>query len=157
MAGDLDRTDLRILGLLQNNARVSNKELAAEVGLAESSCLERVRRLERRGVIRGAHAEVDPAALGIQLQAMVLVRLRKHSRELVQAFRDHIMTIPEVRAAFLVAGQHDFMIHVAVPSSDHLRDLELNEITIRPEVVHLETALIFEVHNKHVLPAFVGE
>ena len=76
----MDRIESCILAELQNNARLSNKELAGRVGLSPSSCLERVRRLTERGVIRGAHVEVDPSALGITLQAFVGIRLRKHSK-----------------------------------------------------------------------------
>jgi DNA-binding Lrp family transcriptional regulator len=79
----IDRIDGRILDELQKNARLSNKELAGRVGLAPSSCLERVRRLRRDGVPRGFHAEVDPGALGIGLQALIAVRLARHSRDLV--------------------------------------------------------------------------
>ena len=76
-----DRIDDAILRALQNNARISNKELAAEVGLAPSSCLERVRRLTDRGVVKGYQAKVDPVALGVGLQAFVAVQLAKHSVE----------------------------------------------------------------------------
>ena len=74
----MDRIDDAILGALQNDGRMSNKELAAQVGLAPSSCLDRVRRLHERGVIRGYHAEVDPGAMKIGLQAFVFVRLTQH-------------------------------------------------------------------------------
>ena len=77
----LDRIDRQILAALQNNARLSNKELAAVIGLAPSSCLERVRKLEESEVLRGYHADVAPAALGVKLQAMVAVRMREHSRD----------------------------------------------------------------------------
>ena len=93
---DLDRTDFEILAHLQKNARLSNKELAARVGLAPSSCLERVRRLVERRVLRGFHADVDPAALGIEIEAMIAVRLVRHSRKDVDQFRAHVMGLPEV-------------------------------------------------------------
>ena len=96
----LDQIDFAILENLQNNARLSNKELANRVHLAPSSCLERVRRLTGAGVFRGFHAEVDPAALGQALQAMITVRLRRHSRRDVMAFRAHLLALPEVLALF---------------------------------------------------------
>ena len=83
----LDRIDRQLVAALRKNARLSNRELAAHVGLSASSCLERVRRLESRGVLRGYHADVDPRALGVGLQAVVAVRLSQHSRALVDAFR----------------------------------------------------------------------
>lgn len=148
----LDRIDFAILSALQKNARISNKELAAQVGLAPSSCLERVRRLAADGVLRGSHAEVDPKALGVGLQAMIAVRLSRHSRELVEAFREHALGLPEVLALYHLAGANDFLVHVAVRDSDGLRDLALTAFTTRPEVAHLETALIFEHARGSELP-----
>ena len=80
---DFDRIDRAILALLAKNARTTNKELAASIGLSQSACLERVRRLEERGALRGAHADVDPAAFGIGLQAFVSVQLKRHTRTAV--------------------------------------------------------------------------
>lgn len=149
---ELDRTDLTILDALRKDARLSNKELAARAGLAPSSCLQRVRRLEQRGVIRGYHAEVDPGALGVGMQAMVAIRLSRHSRSLVDSFREHVLGTPEVRAIYHVAGASDFLLHVAVRDADHLRELVLGTLTVRPEVAHVETALIFELVVNRELP-----
>ena len=131
---DLDRIDCDILTLLQKDARLSNKELAAGVGLAASSCLARVQRLRSLGVLRGAHAEVDPQALGIGLQALIAVQLRQHSRAQVKAFWKHALGLPEVLSVFHVAGTHDFQVHVAVRDAHHLRDLALDAFTTRSEV-----------------------
>ena len=148
----LDRIDFDIVAALQNDARLSNKELAARVGLAPSSCLERVRRLVRDRVLLGFHAEVDPRALGVGLQALVLVRLSRHSRRQVESFRRHALGLPECVALYHVAGQHDFLLHMAVRDADHLRDLALDAFTTRPEVAQLETHLIFERADKGGLP-----
>ena len=110
----LDRIDFALLAALQNDGRLSNKELAARVGLAPSSCLERVRRLRETGALRGVHAELDPAAVGIGLQALIAVRLRQHSRDLVERFRAHVLSLHEVISLFHVAGANDFLVHVAV-------------------------------------------
>ena len=144
----LDRIDDAILLALQNNARISNKELAAAVGLAPSSCLERVRRLQDRGVITGYHADVDPSALGVGLQAMVAVQLATHSRHLVEAFRAHLLMLPEILSVYHMGGENDFLVHVAVRDADHLRDLALDAFTTRAEVARMQTALVYE----HVQP-----
>lgn len=149
-----DRIDSEILTALQNNARLSNKELAARVGVAQSTCLERVRRMTRAGVIRGSHCEVDAHALGIGLMAMIAVRLSRHSRQLVDTFRSHVLELPEVVACYHMAGANDYLIHVAVRDSDHLRDLALSAFTTRPEVAHLETALVFEHVGNRPLPNY---
>ncbi len=140
----MDRIDNAILASLQKDGRMSNKELAAAVGLAPSSCLERVRRLQDRGVLRGFRADVDPKAVGIGLQAFVFVRLDQHSRDMVDTFREHILSLPEVVAVYHVAGQEDFIVHVAVRDADHLRNLTLDDFTTRAEVARLNTALVYE-------------
>ncbi len=140
----LDRIDREILVALQQNARLTNKELAGRVGLAESSCHERVKRLVQGGVLRGFHAEVDPRVLGTSLQALVAVRLARHTIAAVASFRQAMLELPEAMAVFHVAGANDFLVHVAVRDSDELRDLILRAFTGRPEVVHVETSLIYE-------------
>ncbi len=151
---DLDRIDCDILNLLQKDARLSNKELAAAVGLAPSSCLARVQRLRSEGVLRGAHAEVDPQALGVGLQALIAVQLRQHSRAQVKAFWKHALGLPEVLSVFHVAGTHDFQVHVAVRDAHHLRDLALDAFTTRTEVAHIQTSLIFEWAKGAVMPNY---
>lgn len=152
MSTDLDRIDFEILSALQNNARLSNKELAARVGLAPSSCLERVRALEAARELRGYHAEVDPHALGIGLQALVFVRLRRHSRQRVDAFRRYALELPETTGLFHVTGEFDFLVRIALRDADHLRNLLMDSFTTRAEVSHLETHLIFEYVRKPELP-----
>lgn len=152
MKAPLDRIDLAIMENLRKNARLSNKELASRVQLSPSSCLERVRRLNASGVFRGFHAELDPAALGLSLQAMIVVRLRRHSRRDVVAFRSHLLALPEVLDVFHVGGSSDFLVHVAVQDSNHLRDLALDAFTTRPEVGQMETHVIFEHTRSLTLP-----
>jgi DNA-binding Lrp family transcriptional regulator len=154
---ELDRTDCDIIRLLQKNARMSNKELARRVNLAESSSLERVRRLSDDGVFSGFHAEVDPRAVGVGLQAIIAVRLSKHSRSSVDRFRREILEQPEVVTLYHVGGGNDYMLHVAVRDPEHLRDLALNTFTTRPEVEHIETSLVFEHVRSHDWPVYAGE
>jgi DNA-binding Lrp family transcriptional regulator len=150
----LDRTDLRILAALQKNARLSNKELAAHVHLAPSSCLERVRRLREEGVLGEAHAEVDAESLGIGLRAMVAIQLRQHSRELVESFHDYVIGLPEVVSVYHVAGDDDFLVHVAVRDAHQLRDLTMDAFTTRPEVARLRTSLVYRHERRWPLPVF---
>jgi DNA-binding Lrp family transcriptional regulator len=145
----LDQIDRSILAALANNARLSNKELAARVGLAPSSCLERVRRLTKSGAIVGFHALINPAALGYGIEAMIAVRIAEHSRRNFERFRADVVRIPEVVDVYHVAGEIDFLVHVVARDPQHLRDLALDRFLSRPEVGHIETELIFE----HVRPA----
>lgn len=156
MPEPLDRIDFEILTALQNNARLSNKELAARVRLAPSSCLERVRRLERAGLFRGFHADVDPRAFGVGLQALVFVRLRRHSRQRVEAFRRYALELAETTGLFHVTGEFDFLVRIALRDADHLRNVLMDAFTSRVEVAHLETHLIFEDVRKPGLPQLVA-
>ena len=153
----LDRTDRTIIALLQKDGRVSNKALAAEVGIAPSTCSERVQRLRDSGVFRGFHAEVEPGALGIGLQALVVVRLRRHAEDLVNRFWDHAEEMPEVKAVYHLSGGNDFLCHVVVKDSDHLRRVAVSGFTSLPEVAHIETSLIFEHRSKPSLPDLTDE
>lgn len=143
---ELDRIDFALLDHLQNNARASNKELAAKVGLAPSSCLTRVRRLER-DVVRGYHAELDPLAVGLQVQAMISVRLRLHAREVFDTFAAHLRTLPEVVGYWSIGGEIDFLVHVAVDDVRALQDLTREGFTSRDEVFRISTSLVFEHHH----------
>lgn len=153
---DLDRTDGAILRLLQKDARLSNKEIAAAVGLAPSSAHERLKRLRERGVLRGAHAEVDPRAFGIGIEALFMIELAKHQRGVVDRFMAEMADIPEVRAAFLVTGRHDVIAHVVARDMQHLKDLGL-EFTDRAAVARIETSIVFESRRRHQLPDFAAQ
>jgi DNA-binding Lrp family transcriptional regulator len=152
----LDRTDRRLIALLQEDARRSNKELAAAVGIAPSTCSERVTRLRDEGVLTGFHAVVDPAALGIGMHAIIAVRLRRHGADEVATFQAHAAAMPEVVAVFHVAGANDFLVHVAVRDAAHLRDLAVTGFTSLPEVGRIETFLVFQHDAKPALPDLTG-
>lgn len=140
----LDQIDLKILSLLRNNARISNKEIAAQVGIAASTCMVRVRTLVNSGVIQGFHAAIDPASLGLGLQAMISVRLKRHFKPDIEAFREHALGLPEVVQLYHVAGSIDFLMHVWTRDSDHLRELAMTAFSVRKEVSQIQTELIFE-------------
>lgn len=148
----LDRIDIGILRLLQNNARLSVKEIAAEIGLAPSTTHERIRRMRESGVLLGTHVEVDPKALGVGLEALFMIQLSKHKRGAVDAFMDDLVDVPEVRSAWLVSGRYDVVVHVVVRDTQHLKDLALDRLTNRPGVTRIETSLIFDARRRHELP-----
>jgi DNA-binding Lrp family transcriptional regulator len=151
---DIDRTDVGILRLLQNNARLSVKEIAAAIGLAPSTTHERIRRMRDDGVLLGTHVEVDAKALGVGLEALFMIELSKHKRGTVDKFMDDIVDVPEVRSAFLVSGRYDLVVHVVVRDTQHLKDLALDRFTNRPGVTRIETSLIFDTRRRHELPIF---
>jgi len=152
MRDTLDRIDRQILTRLQQDGRLSNKELAAAVGLAPSTCLSRVKRLQAGGHLRGFHADVAPASLGIGLQAMAFVQLERHTAAHMTDYRARVQVLPEVVASYHVAGQHDFIIHIVARDAAHLRDVIFS--LSQPPVQHIQTALIFEHQRTHQLPDF---
>ncbi|HEX3757594.1 MAG TPA: Lrp/AsnC family transcriptional regulator [Kofleriaceae bacterium] len=151
----LDRIDFEILEALQNDARLSNKALAAQVGLAPSSCLLRVRALVERGVVAGVHAEVAPEALGIGVQALIAVRLVQTSRDAFRALRAYVSTLPEVLAVFHVSGAADLQLHVAVRDVGHLRDLICDRIATCKEIDRCESSIIYSYARNPRLPRYV--
>jgi DNA-binding Lrp family transcriptional regulator len=153
----LDRTDVVLVHALQEDGRRTIKELAALVSLSTSATHERVRRLRRSGVLRGVHAAVDPAAVGIGLQAVIGIHLHRHSREAVLAFRDHALSLPEVVAVTHLTGAIDFLVHVAVRDTEHLRELAMAGFTTREEVARLDTSVIYEHVPATVWPIYTAE
>lgn len=139
-----DVVDRDILRVLAADGRIANNALAERVGIAASTCLARVRALRESGAIRGIHADVDPAALGLPLQAMIAVRVQSGSRSHMMAFADHIRRRPEVRNVYFLAGADDFLVHVTAADSAALREFVVDELSARPEVALTETNLIFE-------------
>lgn len=140
----LDPIDLHILSELQNNARLSNKELASLVGVAPSTCLDRVNRLRDNGVIAGYSLQVDPGILGRPLQALLFIRVQPHKLPLVEPLVNHVLSLPETRSLYHLTGPEDFVVHVAVESAGALQRLVLDEYTARDEVVLVHTNLIFQ-------------
>ena len=150
----LDRTDFEILEMLQVDARISNKELAEANKISPSTCWERVKRLKNAGVIEGYHADVNPKELGIEVQAMISIRLRQHASIDFDALSDEISKTKEVVNFYLLSGGTDLLVHVAVRDVNHLRSVVVDKFTARYEIAHLETALIFEYVKGAVLPNY---
>jgi DNA-binding Lrp family transcriptional regulator len=140
----LDAVDREILRVLAAHARTPNNVLAAQAGVAPSTCLMRVRRLQDTGVIRGFHAELAPEALGRPLQAIVSVRLQAHARAGIGSFAQRFAALPGVLNVFFLAGVNDFQIHVAAKSPDDLRDFVVKNLSASRDVAATETNLIFE-------------
>ncbi|GAA1916798.1 hypothetical protein GCM10009775_06540 [Microbacterium aoyamense] len=141
---DLDRIDRALLRALSSNARASGAALAASLGVAESTVSLRLRRLQANGAIRGYRVELDPDVLGATVQALIAIRLVKHARAEIEAFRRTATTLPGVVSLFHMAGADDFLLHVLARDSGELREFVLTHLTGHPAVAHTETNLIFE-------------
>jgi DNA-binding Lrp family transcriptional regulator len=147
----VDELDAVILQELQRDARLSNKDLAERLSLAPSTCLERTRRLQLRGALRGYHADVSLAVLGRHVQALVAVSVRPLRRDTIDAFQQYLSQLPEVMSTFVLAGGDDFLLHVGVPSIDQLHAFLIDKLSARRDVVSFRTSTIFRHTRKTVL------
>lgn len=114
----LDRMDYRILLHLQDDARLTNLELAGKVGLSPSPCLRRVKALEDAGIIRRYVAILDAVAVGLPISAFINVSLRSQEREALEQFQEQIAGCPEVMECYLMTGNSDYLLRVVVPDLD---------------------------------------
>jgi DNA-binding Lrp family transcriptional regulator len=143
----VDATDRAIVELVAADARITNQRLAERVGVAPSTALGRLRSLRRRGVIRGFHAEVDLAALGRPLQALIAVRLAVHAREQIDAFTAAVRELPGVLMVFHLTGVTDYLVWVAATDPQDLREFVVDHLATHPSVAHAETSLVYEHHR----------
>ena len=120
---ELDRLDRKILDALQRNGRITMTELGEQIGLSTSPCAERVRRLERQGVITGYHARVDPQAIGKTLLVFVEITLSSKSGEVFEAVRREMLYLPEVMECHLVSGSFDYLVKARLHAMSDYRDL----------------------------------
>jgi DNA-binding Lrp family transcriptional regulator len=133
-----------MLALLAHDGRITNQQLADRIGVAPSTALARLRALRNRGVIRGFHAEIDLAALGRPLQALIAVRLAVHAREQIDAFTLAIRELPGVLMVFHLTGVTDYLVWIAAADPQHLREFVVDHLATHPAVAHAETSLIYE-------------
>ena len=147
-----DRIDFAILRLLMKDAWLSNKQIAAAVGLAPSTCHERIKSLRARGVLRGAHADVDLRAIGFALEAVLFVQLGKLETDVVDNFVSSTATVPEVRGVFLVSGRADLVVHVVVRDMEHLKAIISEHFNRHAVVLRVETSVVFNRQQQHVMP-----
>jgi DNA-binding Lrp family transcriptional regulator len=147
----MDELDSALVRMLQEDGRRTNRDLARELGIAPSTCLERVRQLRENGTLTGYRAEVDLPSLGRGLQAMIAVRVRPPTRAAIEQFRNFVMRMPEVISVFVLTGTDDFLLHVAVRDIDHLNAVVLDKLTERSELADVRTSVIYGHFKKKVI------
>lgn len=150
----LDDIDTAIIRELQSDARRTNRDIAAAVGISATTALDRTRSLRQRGIILGATLQLDLGSIGRPVQAMIAVRIRPPSRRNIEGFRNWVSALPDVVSVFVTSGNEDFLIHVAVPSNDHLYAFVIDKLTERNEIVDVRTSVVYEhIRSPDVLPA----
>lgn len=112
MSRKLDRIDLKILDLLQQDSSLSQRQLAERIGLSQNVCWRRLNRLADEGVLKGQSARIDRTALGLDLVVFVLIRTRHHSKAWLEQFRAHVESIPEITDFYRIGGDWDYLIRV---------------------------------------------
>ncbi len=150
----LDKLDRRILDLLQQNGRMSMTELADTVGLTVTPCIERVRRLERDGVITGYHARINPSALDAGLLVFVEISMSSKSERTFEEFRREVLCVPQVLECHLVSGDFDYMVKARIKEISQYRNL-LGDILLRlPGVTQTKSCVVMEeVKETAFIPA----
>ncbi|HEX6451216.1 MAG TPA: Lrp/AsnC family transcriptional regulator [Trebonia sp.] len=141
----MDKTDRAILLLLQKSGRISNAELAAEVSLSPSPCLRRVRALEQAGVIRGYHAEIDPAAIGRGFQVLVYANMMVKDQKTIEAFEAEIVLLEEVVECRRMFGDPDYLIWVATADDESYERFYMTYLTNLPGVARMNSQFTMKV------------
>ncbi|BAL22740.1 winged helix-turn-helix transcriptional regulator [Azoarcus sp. KH32C] len=141
---ELDRIDRRILDLLQKDGRLSMTDLAHKVGLSATPCTERVKRLERDGVITGYHARVSPQALGKNLLVFVEIKLSAKSGEVFDRVKKELLFVPEVMECHLVSGDFDYLVKARITEMGEYRRLLGNILLKLPSAVESRSYVVME-------------
>ncbi len=136
-----DRIDRQILAHLQQDGRMTNVELAERVGLTAPPCLRRVRALEEAGVIRGYHADLDPASLGFPITVFAMVSLRSQAEQDLAAFEAHVAEIPEIRECHMLNGEIDFILKIVAGDLKSFQEILTTHLTPAPNVASVKTSL----------------
>jgi len=148
----MDQTDFSILEALLRNAREKMSVLAREMGIPATTLQERIRRLEKQGVIEGYQASINAEKLGLGVQAFIAVSLQNHESTAIRQFEKGVAEIPCIRASYHLSGRFDYMLHVSVKDLEALGNLVKTEITTLPDFGKCETFLIFsEIQSNRTL------
>ncbi len=153
----LDSIDLKIIDILQSNGRITNSQLASEVGISPPAMLERVKRLENAGVIRQYVALVEPRFLGKEVFALVSITLAMHQLQSIDDFTQQILDLKEVLECHHVTGEDDFVLKIAVKNISAYEDLVLHKLTRIPGVSKMKTSIVLSTFKQETKISPAGE
>jgi len=153
----LDRTDIAILNQLQQNARITNAELARAVNLSPTPCFNRVRALEKLGLIKQQVTLLNPEPLGLRINVFIQVSLEKQVEDALRRFEQAIDKRPEVMECYLMTGDADYLLRVVVPSMPALERFILDQLTKIPGVSNIRSSFALkQVRYRTALPLPAG-
>lgn len=138
----LDETDLQILQILQDNAKVGTKEIASRIGLTVTPTFERIRRMEKRGVITGYTTLIDPVAIGKELMVFCQVSLKTHNTELLEVFETHVLQLSEVSNVYHVAGNYDYLLQVEVSGMNQYQLFLKEKLAAIPNIANVQSTFV---------------
>ncbi|MBO6536303.1 MAG: Lrp/AsnC family transcriptional regulator [Balneolaceae bacterium] len=141
----LDDVDKEILRILQKEGRISNKDLAERINLTTTPTLERVRRLEREGVISGYEAKVNPETIDLGLNAFVTITLSAHRLRLLDEFTNEVKAIPEILACYNTTGDGDFLLHIVAKDVEDYERIMRTKLATLPDVQRMYTSIVLNV------------
>ncbi len=138
----LDKTDKTILQLLQENAKLSTKEIASKLDLSPTPTYERIKRLEKNGYITGYVALVDRKKVDKNLMAFLFVSLKEHSQKALLKFQKEILEFPKVVECYHIAGQYDFLLKILVKDMDDYHEFTFNRLASLDNIAHVQTDFV---------------
>jgi Lrp/AsnC family leucine-responsive transcriptional regulator len=139
----MDSIDRHTLKALQQDGRKKNSELAKEVGLAPSTMLDRVKKLEDKGIVKGYRAVMDPEKLGLKAQGFACISLDRHQVQDIEVLENKIKMIPYVRACYHITGRFDYLLHVIAPDISDLGNLIKEKLATIPGMGKIETFIVY--------------
>lgn len=149
---DLDKFDLAILSVLRENARASLQEISSRVGLSTTPCWARIKKMESDGVIQGYTVRIDPAAIGFTESVLVQVTLENHNDETLAAFGHALESIPEVLEAYLISGDYDYHIRIAVRDTRDYERLLRERLYRIPGIRHSKSSFVLRRLKESAVP-----
>lgn len=152
MNGNLDRFDLAILAVLQRDARASLQDVSAAVGLSPTPCWNRIKRMEQEKVIRGYFARVDQATLGYADTVIVQLTLQSHTDSMIEQFGKALEDIPEVLEAYLVSGDYDYIVRIAVRDTKDYERLLRERLYKIPGIRHSKSSFVLRTLKESLTP-----
>ena len=154
----LDDTDIRLLRILQENARLSNVELAERVGLSASPCLRRMRQLEDSGVIRGYMTLIDQTVIGLPVSVFISVTLKEQSERALDEFEGRIRALPEVMECYLMTGTADYLLRVVTADLAAYERFLKEHLTRIPAIASIQSSFALkQVSFRTALPLPLGQ
>lgn len=138
----MDSTDQQILNILKQNAKAGMKEIAQEIGLTVTPTYERVRRLERMGVIQAYTVKLDRKQVGRNLQVICQLSLKEHKLDLLRGFEERVVSLPQVAACYHTAGDHDYLMLIEVEDMEAYEDFLREQLTTIPSIANVKSSFV---------------